>query len=188
MSCPTMGCAIVAPNIAAAAAPASRCSGTVVFTLNTSALGIGDGPGYYTGSMRCIWVVSASGPITIRFSEFITESDADYVNLYDGVSVDAPPLGSLSGLGGSSSGELPAAITSTGGALTVTFNSDQTGCNPGFSATLSSASTNAAWRLVSTVPASLGELLCVGRITRMCVRPVSQMLRSGLQFAYAAGT
>jgi hypothetical protein len=118
-------------------------------------------------------VVSASGPITIRFSEFYTTSTpegawpgSDYVELYDGASSSAPLLRSLSGrpLSGATR---PAAVTSTGTALTVIFTSQpSTATYAGFSATLFST----AMRLVGTVPAMLGDLWCIGRITHVCVR------------------
>ena len=132
--------------------------------MSTAAIGIGDGPYYYANSASCTWVVSASGPITVSFSEFNTEAPWDSVKLYDGTSSSAPQLGSYSGV------EVPGPVASTGRALTVVFTSDASIVNTGFAARLASASIDAALKLVGTVPAALGDLSCIGRITSMCVR------------------
>jgi hypothetical protein len=135
--------------------------------LSTSPLGISDGPGSYEDNADCMWLISASGPITVRFGEFSTEHGGDYVKLYDGASPSAPLLQSLSGAA------LPAAVTSIGGSLTIRFTSDGStvGVNTsaGFTATLTSASVDAALQLVGTVPATLGDVRCTGSVASMCV-------------------
>jgi hypothetical protein len=161
-SCTTT-CAIASPNVFIAP-PSTACSGTVQLALSTEAIGIGDGPGDYDDSASCTWVVSASGPITVRFSELSTEATHDAVKLYDGTSSSARLLGSYSGRA------VPGPVASTGGALTVVFTSDSSVVNTGFAARLSSAPIDAALKLVGTVPAALGDLSCIGRITSMCVR------------------
>ena len=174
-----MGCSIVAPTNQFATPPASACSGTVRIALSTSPHGIGDGPGNYphtitvvgaTGRIQtetrpasCLWEVSASGPITIRFSEFLIQTN-DFVELFDGASTSDRPLGRFSG------SALPSAVTSTGGALTVRFLSQPGASDVGFSATLTLASVDAAETLVGTVPAMLGDLRCIGNVTIMFVR------------------
>jgi hypothetical protein len=168
-SCTTTACAIVAPNLPVAP-PARTCSGTVRLDLSTFAIGIGDGPGDYDDSTSCEWVVLASGPIKVRFSAFNTETNYDFVELYDGTTSSAPRLGRYSG------SAVPAAVTSTGGAITVVFTASVTpfdfdrGASGGFAATLSPASFEAETKLVGTVPAALGDLRCIGRITRLCAR------------------
>jgi hypothetical protein len=161
-SCATT-CAIVAPNLLIAP-PATACSGTVQLAVSTAAIGIGDGPGDYANSASCTWVVSASGPITVTFSELNTEVVYDFVKLYDGTSSSAPLLGSYSGTA------LPRPVTSTGGAITAVFTSDLSAVKTGFTARVTSASIDAASKLVGTVPAAIGDLWCIGRITSMCVR------------------
>ncbi len=146
------------------APPSTACSGTVQLALSTEPIGIGDGPGDYANSASCTWVVSASGPITVRFSELSTEDRYDFVKLYDGNSSSAPLLGSFAGTA------VPGPVTSTGGALTVIFTSDSSTVGTGFAARLASASIEASLMLVGTVPAALGDLSCIGRITSMCVR------------------
>ena len=162
-SCTTTACAIVAPN----RPPARTCSGTVRLELSTFAIGIGDGPGDYADFAICEWVVLASGPIKVRFSAFNTETNLDFVELYDGTTSSAPRLGRYSG------SAVPAAVTSTGGAITVVFTATSMsyrGASGGFAATLSPASFEAETKLVGTVPAALGDLRCIGRITRLCAR------------------
>jgi hypothetical protein len=174
-SCAARLCSIVAPNIDLFAAapnfslfatpPSSACSGAVQLGLSTSPLAIGDGPGNYPDNTDCTWVVSASGPITVRFSEFASEPGYDHVKLYDGASTSAPLLQSYSGVA------LPGAVTSTGGSLTVRFTSDSStlGVNTsGFTAILTSASVKSALRLVGTVPAVLGDLQCIDSVASMC--------------------
>ena len=161
-SCSSMGCSIVAPTNQFATPPASACSGTERIALSMSPHGIGDGPGNYR-TASCLWEVSASGPITIRFSEFLTQTN-DFVELFDGASTSARPLGRFSG------SALPSAVTSTGGALTVRFLSQPGTSDVGFSATLTLASVDAAKTLVGTVPAMLGDLRCIGNVTSMFVR------------------
>ncbi len=106
----------------------------------------------------------ASGPIKVRFSAFDTEAGYDFVKLYDGTSPSAPLLGSYSGTA------VPAAVTSTGGAITVVFTSDEYTAQAGFAATLTPATFEAETKLVGTVAAALGDLRCIGSITRLCAR------------------
>jgi hypothetical protein len=171
-SCSTMGCSIVAPTNQFATPPALACSGTVRIALSTSPQGIGDGPGDYPTIASCVWEVSAREPITIRFSQFLTGTN-DFVELFDGASTSARPLGLFSG------SALPSAVTSTGGALMVRFlanvaqheSSVRQGFSyVGFSATLTVASIEAAKTLVGTVPAMLGDLRCIGNVTSLFVR------------------
>ena len=174
-SCAPAGCSVIAPNKQLAVPLSAACSGTVRLALSTSLLGIGDGPGSYADNADCTWLISASGPITVRFDEFSTEPGYDYVKLYDGASPSAPLLKGFSG-GSFSGGALPEVVTSTGGSLAVRFTSDVStvGVNTsaGFTATLSSASVVAAMLLVGTVPATLGDLRCVGSVKSMCAPAV----------------
>jgi hypothetical protein len=180
-SCTTT-CAIAAPNLFVAP-PATACSGTVQLAVSTAPIGIGDGPGNYAVSLSCAWIVLASGPITVSFSEFRTEANVDYVKLYDGTASSAPLLGSFAGTA------VPGPVTSTGGALTVVFTSAHSslGVSTGFAATLASASSDSAaaeMKLIGTVPAALGDLRCIGRITRMCARLAALLLPT--QFTVSA--
>jgi hypothetical protein len=147
--------------------------------------------------------VSASGPITVRFSEFSLEDGYDFVRVYDGTSTSAAALGSC----GYSGTAVPAAVTSTGGAITVVFTSDsadsnvlltsgQALSNVGFAATLTLGSIDAPRKLVSAMPAALGDLRCIGSITHMCVRsrqhprqhpPMNRMVCSDLSWQDLTG-
>ncbi len=106
----------------------------------------------------------ASGPVKVRFSAFNTEADWDFVKLYDGPSESAPLLGSYSG------SAVPTAVTSTGRAIMVVFTTDLFTAQAGFAATLTPATFEAETKLISTVPAALGDLRCIGRIMHLCAR------------------
>lgn len=71
--------------------------------------------------------------VTVTFAEFNTESDFDYLYLFDGASVEAPLIGSYSG------STLPDSFTSTAlnGELTFAFSSDEGTEAPGWEATVS---------------------------------------------------
>ena len=144
-----------------AAPPSSACSGTVQLALSFSPLSIGDGPESYSRNADCTWVVLASGPIVLRFSEFETAFAEDWVLVCDGASTSAPQLGRFSGV------DLPGALTSTGSALTVRFAATSYHSRRGFTATL--AMVGESLKLVGTVPTALGDLRCIGSITVMCV-------------------
>jgi hypothetical protein len=156
-----LGCAILA---ACQPAPTSvvQCNGTVQVTLASSVVSISDGPGQYSNSQRCVWVITGAGRITVQFTEFSTESGYDYVKLYDGASTSSTSLGSFSGM------TVPAPVTSTSSSLTVTFTSDNSAANNGFVANLVPAA--AMPKLSGAVPPAIGELRCFERIQRMCDR------------------
>ena len=141
--------------------PTAACGGPASLTLSAMPLPISDGPGDYAPSITCTWVVRAAEPVTLRFSEFRTEQEYDVVLVYDGASTSSALLASYSG------SSLPAAVTSTGSALTVVFLSDSSVSDTGFLATASTASIDAPLTLVGTVPAALGNLQCIGRVVHM---------------------
>jgi hypothetical protein len=162
-----LGCAILA---AWQPAPTSvvQCNGTVQVTLTSSVVSISDGPGQYSNSQSCTWVISGAGRIIVQFIEFSTESGYDYVKLYDGASTSSPSLGSFSGT------TVPAPVTSTSGSLTMTFTSDDSSVNNGFVANLVPTVTLPPMppppKLAGAVPPAIGNLRCVERIQRMCGR------------------
>ena len=164
-----LGCAILAAWQPLPVATV-QCSGTVQVTLTSSVVSISDGPGQYSNSQSCTWVISGAGRITVQFIEFSTESGYDYVKLYDGASASSPSLGSFSGTA------MPEPVTSTSGSLTVTFTSDSSGVDNGFVANLVPAATLP--KLAGAVPPAIGNLRCVERIQRMCgpIRPALRLL------------
>ena len=172
-----LGCAVaVALPVASAPTSAVQCSGTVEVTLTSSGVSISDGPGQYSNSQSCTWVITGAGRITVQFTEFSTEAGYDYVKLYDGASTSSTSLGSFSGT------TVPAPVTSTSGSLTVTFTSDSSSVNNGFVANLVPAVTLPPMppppKLAGAVPPAIGELRCFERIQRMCgpIRPALRLL------------
>jgi len=114
------------------------CSGVTYLVANTTGTTITDGSLNYVSDKYCMWVVSASGPITLKFTSFATEANFDVVKIYNGVSVNAGLLGSFSGT------TLPIAVTSTGSSMTIVFSSDSSVEAAGFYATVTSAVAPAA--------------------------------------------
>jgi hypothetical protein len=70
--------------------------------------------------------VSIGDKVKITFTHFETESDYDYVFIYDGSNTSAPLLGQYSG------SILPPSFTSTNGSLTIHFTSDGSVAYRGF--------------------------------------------------------
>ena len=69
---------------------------------------------------------------TITFTEFDTESNFDFVRVYDGPTTGSTQMGEMSG----SLADLPSTtMTSLGPAMTLQFTSDYGLGGPGFSAT-----------------------------------------------------
>ena len=90
----------------------------------------------YLNNADCRKLIQPAGAdyITLSFTAFNTESNYDYVRVYDGASTADPLLGEFSGT------TLPAAITSSGGSMFVHFSSDYSVTRSGWSANYSSVS------------------------------------------------
>ena len=101
---------------------ASKPSGTI-YSTRTS------GSAYtYSNNMDCRWNLTSNVVIELLFYDFLTESSADYVSVYDGDSTSAPLIGRFSG------SSLPAPITSSSTKLYVRFTSDGSVVYRGFAA------------------------------------------------------
>jgi hypothetical protein len=89
----------------------------------------------YANDINCQWLISPQTEvdsvtyIKLTFERFETESNMDFVRIYDGENTDAPLLGEYSG------STLPAAISSTGNKMLVVFNSNESVTANGFMAT-----------------------------------------------------
>lgn len=89
----------------------------------------------YANDLNCQWLISPQTEIDsvtyikLTFDRFETESNMDFVRIYDGENTDAPLLGEYSG------STLPAAISSTGNKMLVVFNSNESVTANGFMAT-----------------------------------------------------
>ncbi|KXS09525.1 hypothetical protein M427DRAFT_490014 [Gonapodya prolifera JEL478] len=119
------------------------CSGSTALTLSSNpfAFGTDDAPiladgspaRTYANDMRCVWRINAGFQKRVRvsFSLFNTECGWDFLNVYDGASVDANSL--LAQLCGKRApGE---SIVSSSSSLTLIFTSDSSVAAAGFRAT-----------------------------------------------------
>lgn len=117
------------------------CLANKVMDETTFTFGDGSGYSYYWNDTDCDWLIQPANAtsITLNFTQFNTEEGKDTVNVYDGATTAAPLLGSYSGI------NMPPALTSTGGSMLITFNSDASNQGQGWEAIY-----------VATVPAGTG--------------------------------
>ena len=89
--------------------------------------------GNYEDSASCGWAIRCpSGAPTLDFTEFETESDWDFVRVFDGADNNAPRLGELTG----AFVDLPDThFTGSGGGTFIEFTSDESVTAGGFQAT-----------------------------------------------------
>jgi hypothetical protein len=108
----------------------SYCSGTTTLTENSGSFEDGSGTNNYTNNSDCLWLIQPSGAsnITLNFSSFNTESNCDFVRIYDGSSTSDPLLGEFSG------SSIPSSITSTSGNMLVNFITDGSVVSTGWEA------------------------------------------------------
>jgi hypothetical protein len=84
----------------------------------------------------CRWYLTCdSGVPTVTFNSFNTEGNFDYVNVYDGTTIEDERIGRFHGNGLSNVGD-PPLIAGSGSALVVQFTSDGSVTRDGFHATL----------------------------------------------------
>ncbi|MCF8364200.1 MAG: C10 family peptidase [Bacteroidales bacterium] len=92
----------------------------------------------YQNNTECQWLIDPQNEedsvtnITLSFQRFNTETDVDFVKIYDGENSSAPLIGEFSG------DQIPNNITSSGNKMLVTFLSDDENTMPGFFATFES--------------------------------------------------
>jgi Zn-dependent metalloprotease len=112
--------------------PDEQCSGVTNLIAETGAFSDGSGNANYSDNANCKWVIAPTGAtqITLNFTEFDTETDFDYVTVYDGPDENFPVLATWWG------NTLPSTITSTNGtgAMCVIFTSDDSLNYSGWSA------------------------------------------------------
>ncbi|MBI2969081.1 MAG: Ig-like domain-containing protein [Bacteroidetes bacterium] len=96
------------------------CSGTVPLTASSDSFSDGSATNDYAENSNCSWLIQPAGAayITLNFTSFSTETDYDFVYVYQGVDSTAPLLAFLSG------SSIPQTITATGGSMFVQFVSD----------------------------------------------------------------
>jgi len=141
-------------------------SGTTYTTLTGT---VSDGDGSYSNSQACSWTISTGSAITLSFSQFNTETNYDYVKVYDGTSNSGAVLGSFHG------SSVPSAVTARSGSMFVEFTSDGSVVNPGFVATW------AAGRRRRVTGSALGNM-------RAAERPETDGFHDGAEAVVTDGT
>ncbi|MBL4586001.1 MAG: M4 family metallopeptidase [Flavobacteriales bacterium] len=111
------------------------CSGTTFLYDVSGTFTDGSGNLNYLDDGDCIWSIQPAGAntVTVTFPQFNTEAEYDSVMVYDGPDENYPLLMTWWGT------TLPPAITSTDGALTVRFISDESIQAPGWTANYTSS-------------------------------------------------
>jgi len=102
----------------------------LVITAASGSLTSPNYPSNYPNRANCQWRIDPPGntPIILEFDDFKTESGYDVVAVHDGASSSATQLVRASG------STLPSPITSTGGTIFISFTSDSSVTDKGFSA------------------------------------------------------
>ena len=115
--------------------PNNYCSGTTRLTSTSGTITDGSGAANYKNNANCKWVIAPPGAntITINFANFSTESNYDTVIVYNGPDESYPAL--LKWWGNT----LPPTKTTSGGALTIRFVSDNSSTAAGWSANYTSS-------------------------------------------------
>ena len=116
------------------------CTGTTTLTSSTGSFDDGSGSNDYASNSDCKWLIQPSGAaaVTLSFSTFDTESNYDFVKIYDGSTTSSSLLASYSG------NTVPLSVTSTGGIMLVHFTSDGSLNKAGWSASYTSATSTPA--------------------------------------------
>ncbi len=100
------------------------------FTSDSGSFDDGSGSDNYANYSDCEWLIQPPGAnqVSLRFLEFETEDECDFVFIYDGATTSAPLLAEYSGYG------IPYPVTSTGGSMLVHFVTDGSVTDAGWSA------------------------------------------------------
>jgi hypothetical protein len=111
------------------------CYGTQTVSGASGTITDGSGNSDYTNRANCRWLIQPPNAtrIELTFSSFNTESNYDFVKVYDGATTSAPLLGSYSGT------TLPPVLRSSGGSLLIVFTSDNSITRAGWSASYTSS-------------------------------------------------
>jgi Zn-dependent metalloprotease len=111
------------------------CQGTTTLTNGSGSIEDGSGNGRYGNNSDCFWLIEPQDAvsITLTFTAMATEEGADFVTIYDGATTGSPILGDYSGT------DIPAPVTSSGGAILIHFESNALGRFDGWAADYTSA-------------------------------------------------
>eukprot|EP01043_Picozoa_sp_COSAG02_P015767 COSAG02_NODE_679_length_18565_cov_57.795245_22_plen_437_part_00 len=105
------------------------CPATTAHLQAASEHALLDFTGGYRNNDHCQWDVQCDEAVALRFTAMDTESDYDYVSLYDGGDENAPQIARLSGRGTSAS-----TFAAVAGEMLVVFGSDSNSVADGFEA------------------------------------------------------
>jgi len=86
-------------------------------------------PNYYGNNLECQVTITFEAGVTIEFQDFNTESDYDYLRIYDGGSTNSHLIRTIDGH------SIPSPVYSTGNSMTLNFQSDSSNGDRGFSFT-----------------------------------------------------
>lgn len=111
--------------------PVVLCSGTTILTDCNGTITDGSSTSNYANNMVCNWSIAPPGAtsITLTFTDFSTETNYDFVKIWDSADNSGPVLGNYSGT------TVPAAVTATSGSMLVRFTSDVSVVAAGWTAT-----------------------------------------------------
>jgi M6 family metalloprotease-like protein len=118
--------------------PIPTCSGQTNLTAASGTFDDGSGTSSnYSDNLLCSWLIQPPGAITIdlNFNNFDTESNFDFVRVYDGTNNSSTLLGSFSG------STIPPSLRATSGSMFVEFDSDASVNAAGWEATYTSSNT-----------------------------------------------
>ena len=110
----------------------STCEGNTLITDCSGIISDGSGSNNYSNNLDCSWTIAPPGAasITLTFTSFRTE-DFEFVKVYDGEDENAPVLGEFEG------SSLPPTVTANSGKMFITFETDFSGTDAGWSANFS---------------------------------------------------
>ena len=111
------------------------CSGSSVLSSPSGSFSDGSASANYANNQLCSWLIAppCATSVTLSFSQFNTESNYDWVLVYNGNSARAQQL-----IGAFSGTSLPASVTANSGQMYVVFVSDYSTVKPGFTANYTS--------------------------------------------------
>ncbi|HOY32603.1 MAG TPA: C10 family peptidase [Bacteroidales bacterium] len=109
---------------------ACACSGQQTLSATTGTVTDGSGSNNYANNLDCKWLIKPAnvGSVTLTFTAFNTESNYDFVKVYNGETTSSPLLGSYSGT------TLPPQLTASSGKMLIHFTSDNSTVKAGWSA------------------------------------------------------
>lgn len=132
----------------------TTCSGQQTLTAASGTVTDGSGSNDYANNLDCKWLIkpTGAGTVTLTFSAFNTETNYDFVKVYDGETTSATLLGSFSGTA------MPQQLTATSGKMLIHFTSDGSTVKAGWSANYTSAAVTNFCSGTTTLTAATGTV------------------------------